>query len=199
MASSTSDFNIFANNSRSAGNAAWSSPINARLSDNAYAVASGGGGQVGSDISQYLQVTSATGLSLPQGATIDGIQFSIERKYASGEGETASDQEVYIVKGGTRQTGQNKASGSSWPTIGDSTATYGGAADLWGLSWSTTDFGSGFGVALAAKMSSLPAEASGTWSVDHIFCTVTYTEAGGGGTPAVTRSKTFMLLGIGGT
>jgi len=81
---------------------------------------------------------------------------------------------VKLVVGGT-VSGNNKAATSTkWPTS-DGSVSYGGAADLWGLTLSASDVnGSGFGVVLSATSSGTNGTTSG--SVDHITITVAYTE-----------------------
>lgn len=191
MATQNSNFGTFANAARNAGNQAWVTPSNAQTSNNTRTT-SGGSFGIGSDNSQNLRATAPSGLTIPSGATIDGIRVSIERRYIDGgEGLTASDQEVYIIKGGTVRTVQNKASGTAWPSS-DGTATYGGASDLWGLTWLDTDFGSDFGVQLVAKTNIVPEESLISWEVDHIFVDVYYTEAVSGAS-----GRARLLMGVG--
>lgn len=144
------------------GTTVWADPSNAASSNDIYAVNS----VALSGTSHYLKATNF-GFSIPAGSTINGITVEIERK-ASGLA-TITDSRVRLVKGGTIQT-TDKASGSNWPES-DTYASYGGAADLWGDTWTADDINnSGFGAVLAATSSS-----GGDASVDHMRITIDYT------------------------
>lgn len=152
------------------GSVAWSSPGNAAASDDSRATATIGSGLTPSE---YLLATNF-GFSIPTGATIDGITVTVER--SSTQANRVSTNAVRIVKGGVIGS-TDKADGANWPTS-DATLDYGGAADLWGESWTAADINaSNFGFAISAA-----ATAPGTRDaqVDHITITVTYTEAAGG-------------------
>lgn len=128
MATITTTFTSFANLSRSGSNGqTWVNASNAQASDNAYANLSG---SVVDGYTPYLKCTGLTDL-VPAGATITGITITIERKDTGG-GPTY-DSVVQLVKGGAI-SGNNKADTTTrWPTGTDANATYGGSADLWGL------------------------------------------------------------------
>jgi hypothetical protein len=82
---------------------------------------------------------------------------------------------VSLIKGGTI-TGDNKATTTDWPTS-FGTASYGGASDLWGTSWTYADINaSNFGVALSAYNQS--GVSSRTAYVDYMQISVTYTVVG---------------------
>jgi len=166
------------------GAVAWSNPGNAASSNDVYAVFSTSGVQQ----SHYLKATNF-GFSVPAGATIDGVAVSIERK--AGHDSTLRnvvDSVVKLVVGGT-VSGNNKAATSTkWPTS-DGSVSYGGAADLWGLTPSAADVnGSDFGVVLSATSAGSNGKTSG--SVDHITITVTYT-ASSGETVSVTLGRSL--------
>lgn len=77
------------------------------------------------------------------------------------------DHEVRLLKGDVI-TGSNLASTSEWPTS-DGTATYGGATQLWGTTWTVSDINSAtFGAAISADVR------NGTARVDHMTVTVYY-------------------------
>jgi len=169
------------------GAVAWTNPGNAASSDNAYAVFSSSGVQQ----SHYLRATNF-GFSIPAGATIDGVTVSIERKAGNNTNlRYVVDSVVRLVVGGTI-SGDNKANtGSRWPTS-DASASYGGAADQWGLTLSATDVnGTGFGVVLSATSGG--SNGSTTGSVDHITITITYTQGG----TQYTQSASGSLTGAG--
>ncbi|MGE0371944.1 MAG: hypothetical protein AB7Q01_08660 [Gammaproteobacteria bacterium] len=162
-------FTTFASDS-AFGNVAWSNPGNAELSDNVYATASDSG-FFSTDTSEYLVATGISGLSIPSGATIDGIEVEVERSRSGGSSVT--DERVRIVKAGTVGS-TDKAVGTAWPTS-DGSRTYGGAADLWGESWAVADLeAADTGVALAVNLSA--GFGTVTARIDRIRVTVHYTE-----------------------
>lgn len=151
---------VFADDA-SIGTISLSGAANALVSDDAYTTFVLLLGQIG----HYLKATGF-GFTIPLDATILGIQVDVER--SSTVVSATQDQSVRLVKGGTI-SGDNKASASFWPTT-DAYQSYGGAADLWGLSLTPADVNlSTFGVAIA------PAAAlAGTARIDHVRMTVTY-------------------------
>lgn len=160
----------------SIGTLTWSTPSNIVSSNNVYATFSTNI----SNNSHYLKATNF-GFTVPSGATINGITVEIERKAShSLSTRRINDSIVQLVVGGV-VSGNNYAVGTNWPTT-EAYFTYGGSANLWGLSLTDTDINSStFGVVL-----SVTTTASGktivTPSVDHIRISVTYTTGGGGGT-----------------
>lgn len=175
-------------NDSAVGTVAWSNPGNAASSNDVYATFSTSGVQQ----SNYLKATNL-GFGVPAGATIDGVTVSIERKAGHNTAfRNVVDYAVRLVVGGTVSGGVDKALSTSWPTS-DGTASYGGAADLWGLTLSAADVnGSGFGVVLQATSSGTNGSTSG--SVDHITITVTYTEGG----TQYTQTVSGAVTGAGG-
>lgn len=142
-----------------AGDVAWSNPTNVYTSNDSRATAVLTAGQT----THYLDCTTF-GFAVPTGATITGITVSIER--SGTVSNDAADTTVQLIKGGTAQ-GNNKASASKWPTT-DAVATYGGAADLWGLALTASDVNAtNFGVTIRAN-----ATAGSTVRVDHVQITV---------------------------
>lgn len=159
------------------GDQAWSNPGNAATTNNTYATFTDS-----SAGSNYLKAVNF-GFAVPSGATINGITVEIERKAnvsaGGGGGARITDLNVKLVKGGT-VSGSNKASATRW-TTSEAYFTYGGAADLWGLTLTDADVNaSNFGVVLSV-VGNL-ADGSETGSVDHIRMTVTYTGGAGGAT-----------------
>lgn len=152
----------------SIGAVAITNPGNALVSDNSYATSILLTGQ----ISNYLKVTNF-GFKIPSDATIKGITVSIERSSNTLNG--THDNSVKLVKGGTA-TGNDKASGTLWPTS-DGTVTYGSSTDLWGLTLTSNDVNaSNFGVVIAAI-----ADLASTARVDYVSITVYYTGSNRGG------------------
>jgi hypothetical protein len=148
----------------SVGTVDWSGPGNAQYSDDSCATVSLGK----SEITHYLKATGF-GFSIPAGAIIKGIQVDVERN--GGLGDKISDNSVRMVKNGTIAGDDRKADGT-WPSS-DIYITYGGASDLWGLTWSYSDINSAdFGFVISAKHDGT--SASRTASVDHIRITIYY-------------------------
>lgn len=122
------------------------------------------------DICELL-VASNFGFTVPTDATINGITVEIDRNNAAG---AASDNRVQLAKGTTFASlvGNNKAdTATDWPAALAS-VSYGGAADLWGTTWTGSEINS----ASFAVMLSVQADAANTdIGVDYIRVTVTYT------------------------
>lgn len=153
----------------------WSNPNNAKVSDNSYAsVSASFGGNT-----HYLKATNF-GFAIPSGATINGVSVSIERKSTVGSPNTVKDNVVKLVKGGTVSGSNYADTGTNWPSS-DTVKTYGGSADLWGLSLTDSDVNaSNFGVVLAAAMGSIIGKNACSAFVDLITITITYTVGAGG-------------------
>lgn len=110
------------------------------------------------------------GFSIPSGATINGIEVSVE-KVASNT-DRAADGYLSLLYGGSPY-GDNKAdTGTSWCTT-ECITTYGGPTDTWGGSWTYSDINDSlFGIYL--RVDSI-AEKGVDVSVDNIQITVYYT------------------------
>jgi hypothetical protein len=147
----------------SVGAIAWGNVDNAKLSDNNMA-----GATLGAfDISHYLKATNFS-MGVPAGATINGIEVTIEC-YSQ---QYVVDNSVKIVKGGSI-SGDEKSLGATWPNP-ENTVTFGGATNLWGLSWSVAEINSSdFGFVISAYRNA--PFASETAQVDHIQIKVYYT------------------------
>lgn len=144
----------------------WTNPGNAYAPDDSWAYTE-------TERADILKLTGF-GFSIPTGSTIDGVSVSIERHASTNfKASGVADNTLQLVIEGT-ETGSNKAiTGTKWPTS-DAIATYGGAADLWGLTPTVDQINaSDFGVYLVVS----PVFAGAY--VDTITITVTYTEGGG--------------------
>lgn len=122
------------------------------------------------DISQLL-VCSNFGFTIPTNATIMGITVEIERRdQAIG---AASDNRVQLAKGTAfaNLVGTNKADTAlDWPTAA-TIKSYGGAADLWGASWTPAEINA----SSFAVMLSVQADAANTdIFVDFVRITIDY-------------------------
>ena len=145
----------------------WANPTNVYASDDIKATCylpKGGG-----SVSKQLRATNL-GFDLPASATVVGIEARIERSRNSAEGVT--DYSIRILKGGV-ESGDEKASADIWPTA-DAYKAYGGAAVLWGLTWTREDINStNFGISISAAGGTVT---TATFAyIDHIQIKVYYT------------------------
>lgn len=166
----------FANDAGSGGSYTWSNLSFASTSNNQYATCTVNA----NGVTYFLKCTNF-GFAIPGGSTIDGISVGVE---CSSDQLFATDLTVQLVNGGAI-SGDNKA---YFPDITmESIITYGGAADLWGLSFNVSDINSStFGIAWCGQNSSI--KFSATYYIDHVTITVYYTESSG--TP---RSQAMTL------
>jgi hypothetical protein len=126
-----------------------------------------------SGVSGTLTVTGF-GFAIPAG-TIDGIAVAIERR--STTNNVIDDNSIRLTKSSSA-VGDNKATATKWPLNTDAVENYGGAADLWGTTWSVAEVNdAGFGIAIVAD--NTDAGATRSAQVDHVTITITYTAAGG--------------------
>lgn len=161
------------------GTLTWTNPGNITASDDTRATLTGNGGA----ISHYLKGTNF-GFSVPAGATINGILVEWETS-KSGMGN-CNDSTVKIVKADGSIGTTNKGSATNLGTT-DAFVSYGGAADVWGETWASTDINdSDFGSVISITFPVVACQAQ----VDSVRITVTYTAATSG------RSGP-LLLGVG--
>jgi hypothetical protein len=111
--------------------------------------------------SDYL-VAHDFAFTVPAGATIAGLRFDIERDFL---GDPAVDSSIKVVK--STIVGTEHATASAWTPFED--IAYGGATDLWGQTWSTSEIeSSAFGVAISAQTTGQTAKAK----IAHVSATV---------------------------
>ncbi|MBK9449980.1 MAG: T9SS type A sorting domain-containing protein [Bacteroidetes bacterium] len=147
----------------------WANPNRANLSDDLYARVQLANGEV----SKYLQV-SDYGYMIPPGATIDGIQVSIEGFQESFLADFA-DASIVLTKAGV-PVGIDHA-GTGYYDDKDYVNIYGSNTDLWGESWTPADImDPGFGVLYSVTRRS----GSGTYymNVDYVEVTVFFSGDG---------------------
>lgn len=119
-------------------------------------------------------VATGFNMSIPEGATINGIIVGVERKVSLPTSFTAEDEMISLVKDGATPTASNYAIGGSWPSA-DVYNNYGGAGDLWGTTWSVAEINSAnFGVYVQANLALSTAHIRAA-QVNHIRITVYYT------------------------
>jgi hypothetical protein len=129
-------------------------------------------GIAASGVSGTLTITGF-GFSVPAG-TVDGIAVAIERR--STTNNVIDDNSIRLTKASSA-VGDNKATATKWPLNTDAVENYGGAADLWGTTWSVAEVNdAGFGIAIVAD--NTDAGATRSAQVDHVTITITYTAGG---------------------
>ena len=166
--------------SRAGTNIDWLNPNNIFADDGVFADIVNDGV---TNASEYIKGTNY-GFTVPSGSTINGIEVTIKRRRTNPSGgPVVNDALLYLIKGGTIQTGwTNKASGTNWPII-NAAVTYGGPADMWGGTLSASDVNaSNFGVALAIDL--LDGSTTVQASLDSMTITVYYTPPTSVGTGA---------------
>lgn len=150
------------------GTVIWQNPGNLTASDNTYVTQ---GVQTSTKTSHYLKATNF-GFAIPVGATINGILVEIEY-LAVGAGR-ANDSTVKIVQGDV-VVGNNKGNNAAISTV-ESFVAYGGAADLWGASWSPADINAAnFGAVFSVTFDPNNTGISIRVFVDSVRITVYYT------------------------
>lgn len=107
---------------------AWIVPPDAEFSDDIYTVVNLGFGDFSDSLRGF-----AWGFTIPPSATINGIQFDVERKCDFGGMVNVG---VFLFKGAIASA--NRSDGLPLPLV-DTFASYGGPADLWGLAWTPAD------------------------------------------------------------
>lgn len=142
------------------GNNGVTNPANAYSSNDARAVFDSQSDQV--DYGNF-------GLSIPAGATIDGIEVAIE-------GNRVDPRTLDISlswDGGSTFTAAQNVGGTF--TTSDRTVILGGTSDTWGRTWSATEFANGTFRVRADAVTSGPGD---TLSVDQLQVRVSYTAGG---------------------
>jgi len=154
------------------GEVAWTNPTNVFSTNNAYAIASLNTSSTSTDESRYILI-GGFGFSIPSTATIDGITFDVER--GSSAADCVKDKNIYIVKGGSLITVENKADTVNyWPMV-DADKTYGGPADLWGTTWTPADINANnFGIAIKTNIPPESSVGSCFANIDYVRATIEY-------------------------
>ena len=150
------------------GTIAWTNPGNGCADDSSLASAV----LTASAVSHYFTATDF-GFSIPAGSTIEGIvmESEVSEFFISNAG-TPVDNAVRIVKGGTIGS-TDRSNGTAWTTT-LAYLSHGGAADLWGESWTPDDINaSDFGVAISARESG--GASPSTAQINAVRITVYYT------------------------
>ena len=117
-------------------NTGVSSPENAYSSDDSYAVFN--------DYSMDSVEYKISAISIPAGATIKGIEVAVEANTTMPSGGYNLSTQLSKDGGGSFTTAKN----CTIIGLTDVSYTYGGQTDLWGTTWSSSDFGSSFRIKL---------------------------------------------------
>src|SRR6185436_14579620 len=124
------------------------------------------------------------GFSIPGGSTINGVEVRLDAKADSVGNENPAICVQLSTDGGATWTTTKQT-----PTLTTAEATYllGGATDVWGRTWTNTDFGdAGFRVRLITVAFSNQR----TFSLDWAAVKVYYTSTGPTNTPTQTSTPT---------
>jgi hypothetical protein len=155
----------------------WTNPERIATTDSSYASWTFDAG----NFSNYL-IPKTFDLSIPSGATIDGIEVKFVNRYAS-VGTQIYDGNIYLTKNGNNGVGSDhRLTGTPEETYWNTsptTHTFGGASDLWGTTWTPAEINaSTFGVLVQAWKTSGSGQIA---YVDSVTITVYYTSAPGYG------------------
>ena len=142
-------------------------------------------------------VVNAFGLSIPTGATIDGILVEMERRRTGGG--NSRDYVVSLSKDGSTAVGDNKGDTATNLPTSDTYKSYGGSSDLWGTTWSESEIeSSNFSVYIRAQLYKLSSIGQPYYELDHVRVTVYYTEASSGYTHSVTGVAAASISAVDG-
>ena len=171
----------------------WFNFNNAKLSDGNFAITHLATNptcfQSNCFVSRALEASSF-GFTIPLAVTVTGIQVDVKRTaYAS---NAIKDSVVLLLKDGVKIPGTNHASPLVWATS-NQYVTYGGATDLWGVTWTPTQIDSvGFGVYFKVQNLLGVIDSAG---VDHIRVTVFYATSSGPPVAAFSANDTSICVG----
>lgn len=172
MATTSSTAGTGADDSSVGGVAAWTSPSSATGAANGTTSTSAADGAEAGDSNRLKLTNFSFDSALTTAASIQGITVVIRKKRLSGQ--NTKDLYVYLMKSNAT-TGSNKGDTSTNWATSLTDYTYGGGSDLWGTTWSGSDFTSTFGVAIGANLQTADAIAY----IDSVTITVTYTAGAG--------------------
>ena len=155
------------------GTLAWSNPGNALALDGVYTLATATSA-TGTQLTNYLKC-SGYGFNIPSTATINGITVNIVRHISSTNNTSGQDNAVRVVDS-TGAIGTTDRSTATAYTTADVTDPHGGAADLWGATWSPANINSAnFGVAYSGNITKTSTSTTRAINIDVIQISVDYT------------------------
>jgi hypothetical protein len=158
------------------GGANWASPSNILSSNNTYSYAVSAGDPI--NTTSYIQATNFS-FTIPSGATINGVEVSIEHNMYDNlcEDEYVIDYNIRLLINGS-VTGDNNAQTLTNWGLSDETFTYGGSSNTWGLTLAESDIeDTDFGVRIIVRIYD-PSQCYAAQSrIDHVQMKVYYTVA----------------------
>jgi hypothetical protein len=164
---------------------AWANPNNTKLSDTAYTTVTAARRML---VDSGNLVVSHFDFAIPAGATINGIQVDIQRKYA-GTGGSVFDAGITMTKDAANAAGWT-TDANNWTTT-EHYDTWGDATELWNTTWTPAEINNdGFGVMLMISVSAGSSYACIAY-VNHVRITVYYTTVAG------VKASTMMTMGVG--
>lgn len=186
----------------SVGVLSWTNPQNAKVEDATGYPSTAGYASVADDYqarnSYYLRVDAAS-MGVPSGATIVGIEVQVKKACDGSAGVNLRDYSARIVRGGTIAGDQKADTTNAWSLFvnpGFAWKSYGGATDLWGLTWIAGDGSDvsdvnhadfGFVISAHCQGGAMPG-VMGQADVDAIQIKVYYTASGSTSTSSSTSS-----------
>lgn len=141
----------------------WNNDDNVKIDDGSYAYTTVGG------ISEYLRCYNF-GFSIDTSATINGLEFRVQRYAAHADSIFTSDLRIY---NGISFLGDNKADSGTYWSVSEETVTYGGASDTWGYSLTPTIVNNSV-FSIAIEVDEAPGKNS-TAYIDYVEARIYYT------------------------
>jgi hypothetical protein len=165
---------IFFNTTVAGAASGWTQPQNAMTSDGVYSTVTLTVGILATATTNYLTATGF-GFAIPAAATICGVTVTVQHKRIDLALGAIVDNSVKLVSGGSIG-GTEHANSTDWPMT-ETTVTYGGAADTWGLSLTPSIVNNAnFGVGVSATLTGGPLIALLLEAgIDYISMAITYT------------------------
>lgn len=168
------------------GNVAWGGATNIELADGTNATNVIPGNGTGTQVSDDL-IGTGFAFAIASTDTINGILLEVNVKQSIITGGGALENSIRLLKAGVA-AGTDKNTGAQ-PGTSLAIASYGGAADLWGTTWTPADINNAnFGA--AASYQNPNVTTSRTVSVDFFRITITSTPA------ASTKSGFLQMFGF---
>jgi hypothetical protein len=164
--------------SSTTGSSGWTNPNNIFTSNNVYAVSA----SCSTNVTTGYIFALGNGFSIPTGATVDGLEISIEAKNGvAGAGFRVrnNSSDIFLRNGGAdiSPASPSGVSNASWFGTTDTTIVMGSATASWSASLTPTIVNdASFGVRLRAINLNASAQ---TFSIDRILITVYYTDSAG--------------------
>jgi len=130
--------------------------------------------------SHYFKSTNFGFATIPNTARVKGIQVTYEHHGDTSGANNVDDVAVRLVDETGAIGGTNRATaGTDWPTVTDSSRTFGGTTDTWGDTWTASDIKDvDFGAVITVKGATGSGSKTVNAFIDNVTITVTYKDAG---------------------